>query len=57
MLDVYFDNVEQLGVAQVYNCLDVSNEIVLQVSGPCTFDFSRLLRLDVVEDVLSKFTL
>lgn len=54
---MYFDDVEQLGVGQVYNYLGVSNEIGLKVSGPCIFYFSRLLRFDVVVDVLSQFTL
>ena len=54
---LYFDDVEQLGVGQVYNCLDVSNGIDLRVSlRPYTFDFSCLLRFDVAENVLLQFT-
>ena len=49
---LYFDGVKQLGVGQVYTYLDVSNRIALKVSlGPCTFDFSCLLRFVAVENV------
>lgn len=60
MLYLYFDVVEQLGVGQVYACLDVSNKIDLKVSLISIlskyFDFSCLLQFDEVENFLSQFT-
>lgn len=60
MLYLYFDDVEQLGVGQVYACLDVSNKIDLKVSLISIlskyFDFSCLLQFDEVENFLSQFT-
>ena len=57
MLYLYFGDVEQIGVGEVYTCLDAPNRIGLKASfGRCPFDFSCLIRFGVDENVLSQFT-
>ena len=56
MLYLYFGNTDQLGLGQAYTCLSVSRGIGLKL-GPCPFDFSCLLKFDVAENVLLRFTL
>ena len=56
MLYLYFGNINQLGLGQVY--ISVSNRIGLKASlGSCPFNFSCLLQFDVAENVLLRFTL